>query len=81
MNLPPRPAGLDRVLMWDLSPLRPWEWRDVDAHEWTEAQAIRSAFDEGVRTAQDDIRKKREVNQRLKAQDDAWLASVKAGSR
>jgi hypothetical protein len=36
------------VLQWDVSPLRPWEYWQQPAAEWTEAVAIRSAFNAGI---------------------------------
>ncbi len=46
--IPPEPEGIRHFLAWDLSPLRPWEYWEMDAGEWTEAQAVRQAFDAGV---------------------------------
>lgn len=38
-------------MAWDLSPLRPWEWWEADAQEWTEAQAVQQAVRDGIEDA------------------------------
>ena len=57
------PDGLIEALSWDLSPLRPWEYWRVDAREWSRAVAMRNAYDEGRRDADDDAEAKRLIEQ------------------
>lgn len=42
------PPNLHRYLEWNLEPLRPWEWWEVDAQEWTEATGLVKAFRKAV---------------------------------
>lgn len=39
-------------LNWDLSPVRPWEWWEIDAEEWTEAVEVQQARQEGIADAE-----------------------------
>ncbi len=48
-------------LAWDISPLRPWEYWQADAEDWTEAQAVHEAYREG----QDDAKDEHEASQDL----------------
>jgi hypothetical protein len=48
------PIELYRALSWDLSPLRPWEYWQVDQAEWTEAIQVRIAYQDGVDDANDE---------------------------
>ena len=41
-------------MAWDLGPVRPWEWWQIDAEEWTEAQAVQAAYREGQADARDE---------------------------
>jgi len=70
------PPGLDIALSWDLSPLRPWEYWQQDACEWTEAVALRNAFDEGVRSVKASAEQKARSEERRKA-----LIEKKLGKR
>lgn len=38
-------------LAWDLSPVRPWEWWQIEAGEWIEAQAVQAAYRDGIADA------------------------------
>lgn len=49
--MPPRPAGLDWVMWFDLSPLRPDEWAETDAARWIEAVQLRTAYQAGIEDA------------------------------
>jgi len=40
--------------MWDLGPLRPWEYWQMPADDWEIAVALRRAYDEGVADAKDE---------------------------
>lgn len=51
-ELPPFPEGLGHYLGWDLGPVRPWEWWDIDAEEWTEAQEVQAAWKQGIADAE-----------------------------
>ncbi len=55
------PDGAFPYLAWDLSPLRPWEFWQADAADWTEAHAVRDAYQDGVADAKDE----HEANQEL----------------
>ena len=48
------PDGAFPYLAWDLSPLRPWEFWQADAADWTEAHAVRDAYQDGVAVAKDE---------------------------
>jgi len=43
------PPDLPRILVYDLSPLRPWEYATTDAYEWTEAVQLANAYHEARR--------------------------------
>lgn len=48
----PLPPEVAMALQWDVTtPLRPWEWWQVDAEEWTFAQEVHAAYREGVEDA------------------------------
>lgn len=49
--MPPRPAGMDWVMWFDLSPMRPDEWAETDAARWNEAMQLRAAYQAGVEDA------------------------------
>lgn len=51
MKLPDFPAALARYMHWDLSPVRPWEWGQIIAADWTEAQAVQDAYRAGIEDA------------------------------
>ena len=55
-DLPPFPEGVAHYLQWDVSPVRPWEWWQIDAEQWTEAQEIQHAWRDGVQDANDEPR-------------------------
>lgn len=40
----------------DVSPVRPWEWGDIDSYEWTLATAIQQVVKEGVQAAREQLR-------------------------
>lgn len=50
----PAPGWLQRALHTDLSPLRPWEWDQIDAASWTEALQLQNAYAAGERDARDE---------------------------
>jgi hypothetical protein len=53
--LPPFPDGVAHYLQWDVTtPLRPWEYWQQDAEEWTEAKEIQSAWKAGVSDADEE---------------------------
>lgn len=43
-----------KAQQWDLSPLRPWEWWQVDIVEFNQASQLITAFREGQREAMDE---------------------------
>lgn len=51
-HLPPFPEGVSHYLSWDLSPVRPWEWWEIDAEEWTEAVDVQQAWRQGIADAE-----------------------------
>ena len=51
--LPEFPPEYVHYLQWDVTtPLRPWEWWQVDAEEWTEAREVHEAWRQGVADAE-----------------------------
>jgi len=40
-----------------LSPVRPWEWWDIDAEEWSEAVEVQQAWRAGMADAEDGAKK------------------------
>lgn len=56
MKLPGFPAWAVPMMAWDLGPVRPWEWWQIDAEEWTEAQAVQAAYREGQADARDEAK-------------------------
>lgn len=58
---------------WDLTPLRPWEWGQLDAWAWTTAVAMKSAFDGGMNDYHRNKAKKAEI----KSSDEARLAKLR----
>jgi hypothetical protein len=49
--LPEFPAEFSKYLLWDLGPLKPWEWAAMDAEEWRTAQHVQDAWRKGVSQA------------------------------
>lgn len=50
--MPPLPPDAWQALQWDVTtPLRPWEWWQVDAEEWTFAREVQAAYRQGVEDA------------------------------
>jgi len=45
------PPEVIPYLHWDLSPMRPWEWWQMDAEAWTEAVEVQEARRMGVEDA------------------------------
>ncbi len=41
-------------MQWDVSPVRPWEWEELDAYQWTLAQEVQRAIREGLRDGKAD---------------------------
>jgi hypothetical protein len=52
VKVPPLPPDAWQALQWDVTtPLRPWEWWQVDAEEWTFAREVQAAYRQGVEDA------------------------------
>ncbi len=67
MEVPPPPPELFPYIHWDVSPLRPWEWRQADAEDWTEAQAVHGAIEEGKQDAHDEYQANLDLARDVKA--------------
>lgn len=49
VKVKPLPERAAVALQWDVTtPLRPWEWWQVDAEEWTFARDVHAAYRQGV---------------------------------
>jgi len=48
-------------LRWDLSALRPWEFWQTDAREWTQAEQAMSEYRKGLADAEDEQRARQEL--------------------
>ena len=45
----PFPPEYAHYLYWDVTtPVRPWEWWEIDAEAWHEARAVQAAYRQGV---------------------------------
>lgn len=76
---PPEPEGLSHILAWDLSSLRPWEYWQVDAEEWTDATIVKQAFEDGAHDYHKEVadRKKREMAGQPTPAEAASIARLK----
>lgn len=54
--MPDFPAWAAQYMSWDISPVRPWEWWEIDAGEWIEAHAVQAAYRDGVADARDEAK-------------------------
>lgn len=52
--MPDFPAWAIPFMSWDLGPVRPWEWWQIDAEEWIEAQAVQAAYRDGITDAREE---------------------------
>lgn len=57
--MPDFPGQYAHFMAWDISAVRPWEWWQLDAEEWIEAQAVQAAYREGQADARDEAKTKR----------------------
>jgi hypothetical protein len=64
---------LERILQWDLSPVKPWEWGELDAWAWTTATAMKNSFEAGMA----DYRKNKAKKTEQKSSDEARLAKLR----
>lgn len=71
------PESVERMLAWDLSQLRPWEYWQQDAEEWTDAVEVRNAFDEGVKSVKVNAEQKARSEERRQALIDRKLGRRK----
>lgn len=51
MKVPGFPAWAAKYMSWDLSPVRPWEWGQIVAIDWHEAQSVQGAYRAGIEDA------------------------------
>ena len=54
------------MMAWDLSPVRPWEYWELDATEWTEAEQTQAAFRAGLEDAEKEAKRRDDEERRRK---------------
>ena len=50
---------------WDLSPVRPWEWAEMDVGEWYRAKETQQAFKDGIAEAHESVAASKEMEQKV----------------